>query len=358
MAGERSYRKATIREVAERAGVSVTTVSHVVSGQRAYAPETERKVREAIAELKYTPSYVARGLRQKATMTLGVCGFDPLRIPSPARRRFAEELWRGVSLEADASDYSLLYYCDRIRSGEVADPFLNGLIDGLLMIQLPNDRRPAEIAAAGLPVVVQFQGRDLPPGVGAAYLDEDEAACLALQCLWDLGHRRIAYLAGPVSDDGLWRAKEPPDPIALWRLEAFRAWATRAGVYSEERVAAADAWEPETVLPILQAWMRQPQPPTAVFCANDAIAIAVFEAACELGIELPTELSVVGIDDVAQASTVHPSLTTIPVPVEEIGRESVRALLRRMAGRPVEECRTKVPLPGLILRESVTKPKF
>lgn len=352
----RSYRKPTIREVADLAGVSVTTVSHVVSGVRSYAPDTVKKVQDAIAALKYTPSYIAQGLRQKATMTLGVCGFDPLRITNPTRRRFAEELWRGVALEADERDYSLLYYSSRIRTGEVIDPFLNGFIDGLLMIQLPTDPRPAEIASTGMPVVIQMRGRELPPGVGCAYVDEDHAADLALTTLWDMGHRRIAYFGGPTTDDLDIPRAEPSDPIACWRADAYRDWMVSRDAYSERLQASAYDWEPEDVSATLTRWFTSQPRPTAVFCANDAIALKVIEGAHSVGLRVPHDLSVVGVDDVPAAATSSPTLTTLPIPVLEIGRESVRCLIRIIEGSDPDSCRTTVKVPSLVMRESIAPP--
>ena len=353
MARERIFKKPTIRNVAELAGVSVTTVSHVVSGVRAYAPETVSKVNEAIRQLKYTPSYIARGLRQQSTMTVGVVGVDPMRIIDPMRRRFSEELLRGIALEADRHDYSLLNYSEKIRRSSEVTPFLNGLVDGVLMLYQTEDTRPAILAKAGLPVVIHVRPTEGMEMVGAAYVDQQHLVELCLDHLWELGHRRIAHLAGPAQRPFRDNPEEfEVDSIASWRAEAYGEWTQAREAFNPQYLRFTSAWEPADVMSIAHEWQNMPTPPTAVLCANDFIAVRLIEAGRKLGWNVPANVSVVGIDDIPAASDPSYSISTVSVPIEEVGRESVRCLLRMLSGEPGGECRQVLRASNVLSRGS------
>lgn len=344
MSYQNRYRKPTVSNVAERAGVSVTTVSHVVNGVRAYSAETEAKVRKAIAELNYTPSYIAKGARQKTNHVLGVCTNDPWRTVGGSRKRFAEALWSGVTEEADRHGFSLLHYAAKIQSATEHTPFLDGFVDGLLMLVQPEDSRPAALAAAGLPVVLMAASPQLPEGVGGVGVDEFLVAAAALEPLHAAGHRRIAHLTGPDTRG------EPgeTDGIACRRHDAYEAWMAKHGLLRPGFVRSVGSWDPESVTDQLNEWLALPEPPTAVFCANDTIARVLIAAARDRGLSVPRDLSVTGVDG-------DPEISSVPVPVGEIGSRSVDALLRLMSGEPVADCRIALA-PGPLNRLHTVAP--
>lgn len=351
----RTFRKATIKDVAQHAGVSTTTVSVFVSGREdVCSPETAERIRTAIAALHYTPSSLTGGLRRQATSTIGVCIHSPFDVDVAYGTLFFEKLWRGITREADREDYALLHYPAAVREGESSDAFLDGRVGGMLFHSHDN-ARPARVAAAGMPAVLLTRSLDLPEGCGAAYADEAQTADLALSHLWDLGHRRIAHVAGPVELQLVDPQQEQPDDIALRRRDGYVAWMQAHSAYDPDLIAVAGGWKGNRVPEIVAAWTRLPEPPTAAFCANDALALAVIAAARRRGWRVPEDLSVVGVDNSPAACESDIPLTSVEAPVEAVGREGMRALFRSMRGAPLEECRIALPVSDIVVRSSTAR---
>ncbi|MCG9895043.1 MAG: LacI family transcriptional regulator [Fimbriimonadaceae bacterium] len=348
----RRYRKATIRDVAAEAKVSMTTVSHVVSGASGYSEATIAKVREAIAKLNYVPSFAAKGLRQAATQTIGVCATDPFHQDQMSESLFSRRLWRGILDEADECGYSIIHFPRKVR--EEAEPsfFLNGLLDGLIMTAVELDRRPALVAESGLPVVVVSPRFEVVPPLACVEADEDSAIRLGLERLWELGHRRIAHLSGPA--DTVIRDGVPvylADGVASARKEAFANWMTQRGIDPAPMLLSAGAWRPGEGCPDLAEWLRRVRP-TAVFAANDELAWGVIRAARSLGLEVPRDLSVIGIDDDIPDPSEPLRLTTIRIPVVEIGRTAMRTILAVLRGEDQPGRRTVLPVTDLLDRDT------
>lgn len=352
----RRFQKTTIKDVAERAGVSMTTVSLFVSGQsRVCSPSTASRIRSAIEELNYTPSARVSSVQRRATKTFGVCMFHPLNSEVEFGGRFYERLWRGIVAEADLADHSLLHFPASVRKSGRTDAFLDGRIDGVLYHANTNaapNARPLRLALAGIPTVLLTRSRNLPDGCGAVYTDESTATSLALEHLWGLGHRRIAHLAGPVVPD---LTTQPPalvGDIAQGRLDSYRSFLEVRDAYDPALVGLNGSWTPRRVEEILAGWIALRHRPTAVFCANDTLALATIAAARRRGWRVPEDLSVVGVDDTAASE----GLTSVEIDEIGIGRESVRTLLRLIAGAPLEECRLALPALRLHVRGTSARP--
>lgn len=354
----RRFRKTTIEDVARQAGVSKTTISAFVNGHgRSCSESTARRIEEAIAALHYVPGRGTRGQRDRATRTIGVCVSSPFEATSDDPADFALGLWRGFSEEADEAGYLLLHYPREIRFGSSTGAFLNGSVDGLLL-RSHHEPRAALLAEAGLPVVV-LNARALPEGCGGASADEDQTVALALSHLWELGHRRIAHLAGPVQAwDTEFSGTVRRAYTALWRLDAFERWTRERRVYDPALIAHGEVWNHNEAQAAraLDAWRKLDQPPTAVFCANDGLALNVMRAAQAIGWRVPQQLSVVGVDNRMPGAAATPSLTTVDIPLPEVGRAAVRALLSLMNGHEVEDCRVVVAVSDLIVRHSTAPP--
>lgn len=359
----RRFNKSTIQDVARHAGVSKTTVSYFVGGrEEVCSPETAQRIRAAVSALHYVPSRATRGLRERATHTIGVCLASPFDKGIGWGASFQEQVWRGIGRVADEKTYRLLHYPEAVRLGADCDAFLDGSIDGLIYRPV-NDRRLETLAAAGLPVVQVTRARDFSPGCGSAYANEADTAGLALSHLWAQGHRRIAHLAGPLETC---RVQEAPgkertvhaDGIALGRRDAYVEWMRANNVYDPALLAFGRSWNGDLarIADAVAAWRRLDDPPTAVFCANDNLAMAVMTAAHGLGWRVPQALSVVGVDNTAHSATSDPPLTTVDVSLENIGAEATRALLRLMDGDLVEQCRVAVPVTNLVVRASTAPP--
>ncbi|MBB6052733.1 LacI family DNA-binding transcriptional regulator [Armatimonas rosea] len=340
----RRFRKATIKEVAQQAGVSVTTVSLFVGGRESVcSPETAERIRRAVEALNYTPSSLVSSVQRRATRTFGVCMLSPLDPELDFGGHFYEQLWRGIVAEADAIDYSLLHFPASVRCGASTDAFLDGRVDGVLYhanTHSDPNQRPTRLASAGLPTVLLTRSQELPEGCGTVYTDEATTAALALEHLWELGHRRIGHLAGPRAsgDDGI------VGEIGLGRLRGYRQWLQAHDAYDPALEGFNGSWQDRCVAELLQHWSTQPSRPTALFCANDTLALAALAHARALG----WPLSVVGVDN-AHASA---GLTSVDPGGEAIGRESVRSLLRLIEGAPVAQCRVAVPALQLHIRAS------
>ncbi|HZP82047.1 MAG TPA: LacI family DNA-binding transcriptional regulator [Chthonomonadaceae bacterium] len=352
----RQFRKATIKEVAARSGVSTTTVSDFLSGRKnACSPETAERIRQAVSALHYTPSSLTRGLRHRTTTTIGVCLLNPLDPDVAFGFFFLERLWRGIMKQADDENYSLLHYPHSVRDSTSCAAFLDGRIDGLLL-HAHDNARAVPLAAAGMPTVLLTRSLQLPEGCGAVWADEAQTVRLALEHLWSLGHRRIAHVAGPVgaqetsglpADENTGR-----EDIALRRLEGYCAWMRERQRHDPALIAYAQAWAAPQAAQYLQVWRSLAQPPTAVFCANDAQARDIIAAAQRMGWRVPEELSVVGVDNSHEARDCDPPLTSVEVPIDAVGREALRALLRLIQGAPLEQCRVALPVTDLIVRRS------
>jgi LacI family transcriptional regulator len=305
----------TIREVAGRAHVSATTVSHVVNGTRFVSETIRARVQAAMAELGYRPNALARSLRRGETKTLG------LILPDSANPYFAE-LGRGIESAAFALGYSVVL-CNtegnQAREQLYLDLLAEKQVDGLLLVAA-GDRAGALEGAPGrrLPVVVV--DRDLPHvQVDTVLADKRQGSHLATRHLARLGHRRIGCIAGPSN----------LAPSAR-RLRGYRDALEEAGLPFDPRLTRRGDYHPGSGWAATRALLEEPSPPTAVFAGNDLMAIGALRAAAEAGRRVPDDLAVVGFDDIELASFTTPPLTTVRQSTVELGRTAVRLLAERI----------------------------
>lgn len=333
MPENRSFKKPSIRDVAKLASVSVTTVSHVVSETPGYSEETVRRVKEAIKTLNYVPSYVAKGLRQKSTRTIGVCARDPFEHGGGDMYSYPDRLWAGILAEADQNQYKVMHFPKSVRESEDAGEFLNGQIDGLIICASRHDQRPALAARAGLPVVMVARYFDLPEGVGAVAADEESIVRCGLRHLFALGHRRIAFVAGPASEQHPeFPVQNEVDDVADSRLRSYRHWMAEHCPEEQLRWVTTPNWEGADLDAPVKRWVDEGV--TAVFGANDTLARHVLDVARLSKVKVPNDLSVLGIDNDLTCNITYPPLSSIDVPIQQIGRLAVRSLLQTMQGAP------------------------
>jgi LacI family transcriptional regulator len=327
----------TIRDVARHAGVSTTTVSHVMNATRFVEPETEERVRRAIAQLGYRPNLLARSLRRQETHTIG------LLVPDNSNPFFAE-VARVIEDAGFAEGYSVIL-CNSDLSEAKQAAYLNVLlakrVDGVLLVSSVAQPGPLEqIRAAGVPVVmVDRDVGDLP--VDQVMVANDEGGYLAGEYLVRLGHRRIGCITG-LND-------ETP---SSGRVIGFRRALSEAGVplLPEAIVRGNERYDGgEEAMGEL---LRRDLDLTAVFVFNDVMAIGALSALRRAHVPVPDAVSVIGFDNIVQSAAMVPALTTIAQPVTELGQVSVRLLLDRIL-QP-HEPPSRVSLPTrLIERESV-----
>jgi LacI family transcriptional regulator len=325
-------RGATIKDVAAQAGVSVATVSRVLNEKGLVREDTVARVLGAAAALNYVPHGGARSLSTRRTSTVGV-------VLPDLHGEFFSEMIRGIDVAARRRGYHLLVSGSHSEWSEMSAVLLavRGRVDGLIV--MAPEIEAGGIASwlpSGLPVVL-LNGR--VEGAWSVTVDNRQGASSMMRHLLSLGHREIAFISGP---DGNADATE--------RLRAWHDAMRDAGVgHIDELLVQGDFSETagyEAGYTILSRARR----PTAVFGANDAMAIGALCAIREQGVRVPEEIAVVGFDDIPIARFVSPPLTTVSVEIAELGRQAFELLLE--AGEPDGQPRLEVLPTHLVIRES------
>jgi len=326
---------ATIRDVALRAGVSTATVSRVLAGIGNPKPDTAAAVMGAVEELGYRPSGVARSLRMKRTRTLGLIVTD---IQNP----FFPELVQAADLAARSLNYSIILGSaayDERRAMHYLDLMVDRRVDGLIIASSQlSDESWQWLIASPVPVVVVNAE---PSGLPVPVITSDNAggARLAVEHLVGLGHRRIAYIRGYEG----FTADVP-------RIEGFRAACAAAGIPAEDLVEVRGDGQFEGGERATTELLAPDRDVTAIMCHNDMTAIGALRALRTARRRVPRDISVVGCDDIAAASWVVPSLTTVAQQKAEMGRMAVERLAAALddPDHPAEAETIRIPM---ILRE-------
>lgn len=336
--------RARISDVARVAGVSPTTVSHAMSGARSVNAQTRERILVAARELGYAPDRVASGLRRQRTGIVGFIG-DHVATTPFAGRIIAGA--RAAGLERDVLLLVVETEGDEAEESALVDRMLAQRVDGLLLARSYNQRIARPRLAAAVPIVLIDAAPDPGWHVDAVVPDEAQIAALACEVPLRLGHREIAYAT--TNDDS--RASRG-------RALAVRTILGDAGVALPDdrivHVASDAAGGREAGARLLDRADR----PTAVVCFNDQIAMGVMQAAGRLGLRVPEDVSIVGIDDLFPvADALDPGLTTVALPHEQMGRWGMERLLDRIDGATDERPGRVHQLPGrLVERASVAPP--
>lgn len=307
-----------MRDVAERADVSVTTVSHVVNETRHVSDELRERVEEAMDALGYRPNRLARSLRRGETYTIGVV------VPDSSNPFFAE-VARGVEDTSFAQRYSVIL-CNSDGDLEKELFYANVLtakqVDGILFVAAGvSTEHIRTLQKQQVPLVVV--DREIPDvSVDEVLTDNVHGGEMITRHLIDLGHRRIGCITGP-SD---------VTPSAHRVTGYCRALEEASLPFDEEIVLKGD-FQYEGGYRGAQRLLMMDDPPTAIFACNDLMAVGVIRAAREMGWRVPADLSVVGFDDVRLASFTSPPLTTVAQPKYEMGVVATELLLERMDSR-------------------------
>lgn len=328
----------TIRDVADAAGVSVGTVSHVVSGARHVRPATRDRVNAAIAELGFRPNRIARSLTRSRTSTIGMV------IPDVANPFFAE-LIRGASDALEASNYVVVFgNSDNLATKErrYLVEFLERRVDGMIIAPATN-ADAVQIRDLGEQLPVVLVDRVTPGWVGDLVVGDDQAGmALVVDHLIGQGHERIALINGE-QELSTARERRRGFELALGARD-LTAGAVSAGSFSIKSGR-------EQAMAMLSTEAR----PTAICAANDLLALGGLQAAHELGLSVPNQVSVTGYDDIAYAQLAFPRLTSVSQPAHAIGAAAARLLIERL--RDPGGARQEVVIrPSLVLRDSTAPP--
>lgn len=334
---------ATLSDVAALAEVSISAASRVLSDAPSarVRPETRERIRAAARDLGYQPNFAGRALKFARSNVIA------LIVPDLTNAIFAE-LMHGVEEASIAHDYTvLLGRSEDMQPGGVTISRLiaGGRVDGVL-VQLGDQVAPADVEALlTLRAPVVFINSVQPGHVGSVALPDQDGADLATQHLIDLGHTRIGLIGGAASVG-----------TAVDREQGFRAAMTRNRLPVDERWVTRTGYAPDQGRAGLQALRALPEPPTAVVVANLNAAIGVLAEARRLGVPVPDRLSVVAIHDAWTAEHTWPALTTVRMPLYQLGRTAIDSMFARLRGDEVGNIVIRDPAPLLIRRESTAPP--
>jgi LacI family transcriptional regulator len=314
----------TIYDVARLAQVSVATVSALINNSAFVSPALTVRIRSAMEALDYHPDRVARSLRTGKTHAIGMVVPD---VTNP----FYPQVIRGVEQAAQQAGYSLVL----VNSNEDPEQERKGLqtlismrVDGALIACCDNTSTTYELVSRrNIPAV--FLDR-IPPGTNAIRISTDnfKAGWVSTKYLIDLGHERIAIVAG--------RSELSPH---AHRIEGFRKAMQEAGLPVRDDYFRTGSSSSDSGYQIGKQLIALPNPPTAIFCTNNKTLLGLVRALAECGVDCPGELSILGFDDFAWTENFHPKLTTIVQPAEELGRRGAELLIAEIRLQDGKESR-------------------
>jgi LacI family transcriptional regulator len=332
---------ATIKDVAKEAGVSVGTVSHVLSGAAHVRPELRERVYETMARLDYHPNYVARSLKSKNTKTLGMVISD---ITNP----FFPLVVRGAEDYALRHGYLLITFNtdDRVeRERQVLSVLRSRRVDGVLLVVAPTPDGDVShirsIIEAGIPIVCLDR---IPEGMtlDSVSVDNIKGAQVCVRHLLHQGHKRIGIITGSLT---LQTARD--------RLEGYRLALREASIEPEPALIAEGDFRQTSGYRLTKNLLLQYRRPTAVFACNGMMTIGAIQALEETGLRCPEDVAIASFDDLPLADVFHPRLTAVAQPAYEIGQKGTEVLIERLQRKLTSRKRVNIQLePELKIRES------
>lgn len=307
-----------IRDVAERAGVSISTVSRVLNDSGPASIKTREAVLSAVSEIGFRPNTIGRTLKTAKSRTIGVL------VPSLKNPIFADAV-QGIERAAERGGYSILLTSSNYvpeKEVEAVEVFLSNRVEGLIVTVADEASSPALdlLRLEGVPFVLVFNPA-LDPGPSAITIDNQAAACAIVGELIALGHRRIAMIAGRF---------DASDRSELRRAgygQALTEHGLDPGPVVEVGFDTLDLSQHCTEL------CASSKAPTALFCSTDMLAIAAIRGLTTLGLRVPNDMSVAGFDGITVGECIAPSLATIVQPAEEMGAQALDHLLERVNGQ-------------------------
>jgi LacI family transcriptional regulator len=329
---------ATIHDVAKRAGVASITVSRVINNSGYFSQGTRQRVETAIAELGYVPNRLARSLRSKRTNILALVLTD---ITNP----FFTTLARGV--EDTASDAGfIVIFCNTDESDTEEQKYLQVLlqqqVDGILLVPARSMPDSVElIQKHGTPVVVLDRRLPSSAKVDVVRCENVDGAHRLVELLIGLGHRQIAVLSGPKTVS-----------TAEDRVAGYHKAMIEAGMEDRLHLVRYGAFTQSSGYEMAQQVLNVNPRPTALFAANNLIAIGALKAVQDAGLRVPEDIAMVSFDDLPANLLISPFFTVAIQPAYEMGQKATQLLLARLAGGAPEHCQEVILATDLIIRQS------
>jgi len=328
----------TITDVALKANVSIATVSRVVNNSpHKVHPKTKERVMKIIRELDFRPNVLAKGLHLKKSLTIGII------IPDISNPYYAE-IVRGIQIVADRAGYSVtIHNTDGKQEGIIrsiyhlreksADGiiFSGGIISGYETLSILRELKERV-------VVIGRHDVDFP----AVMVDNLGGATQAVQHLIDLGHTKIGFIGGSEGST-----------TSMDRLTGYRNALAQNGLRFDELLVKPGEWNPRSGYLMAKRLLKGKNKPTAIVSSNDLMAFGAIKAAREAGLSVPGGLAVVGFDNVPLSSYIDPPLTTVEIPIQELGAAATKMLIGLLSGERFE--RRKLFKTTLRIRESTAR---
>lgn len=334
---------ATINDIARLAEVSKKTVSRVINNSPFVKEETRKRVEAIIAEHGFTPDPQARGLAFRRSFLVGMI-YDN---PSP---NYVVNMQQGVLDAVRGSGLELVVHpCNRAADSFLSEVRAFVVRQKLFGVVMPpsvseDDRVVAILKEADCPYV-RIASVSLDEPANMVVTHDSRGAAQAARHLAELGHRRVAFISGPDS----FRSSHE-------RGQGFRAGLAEHGLSLDDALMRQGAYTFESGVEAAHSLLSMSEPPTAIFAGNDEMAIGVMKAARDRGLDVPRELSIVGFDDLPMASRVWPNLTTVRLPIRDMGRMAAEKLTARSRGLdPATLVQPEVD-PSLVVRDSTAAP--
>lgn len=335
---ERDQDKTTIYDVAEHAGVAISTVSRVLNNSQDVSDATRDKVMKAIRELQFRPNRTAKSLAQRTTRTIAVA------VPT-FTTPFHNEFLKGVRDRLDDADIDLLL-CDldwEAPKATLLNFLERGAMDGLIVAGLPiNEDTAEDLLTLGAPVILI--GSKWPP-LDSFYWDEEPGAEMAVNHLLDKGHRRIGIITTP-HDNRLRNA----------RVNGYKQALEGAGIAFDDRLVVHgqtrkhDGFSEESGYEAMSELLSLDEPVTAVFASSDVQAIGAWQAIRKSGYEVPDDFSLVGYDDIKVSRFI--GLTSVAQNMHYVGERATDVLLDRLNNTGSDEAISELVEPELKVRKS------
>lgn len=331
----RPRKSVTIHDVADAAGVSVSTVSRVLNNKDDVALSTFQKVQDVIQEMGYASSLAARGMRSHRTNVIGLVMPD---VASP----YCVEVLQGVNHAISQLDYDLIVYTNGdIRKYNTAQQerhyvaLLNGSItDGAIVVT------PAATTFSTTAPLVAIDPNNESPEYPAVISTNYQGAIQAMEYLTGLGHRHIGFITGRL------------DLVsANRRLAGYKRGLQAAGIPLNNDLVQVGDYTTEKAMECTHQLLSLENPPTAIFASNDMSAMGVYQVAKSLGVKIPQDLSVVGFDNIRESQLLNPQLTTINQCVSEMGSLAVEMIVKLVQGEPLAHTLHKIQTQ-LVVRDS------
>lgn len=332
-------KKITINDVARLSGVSKRTISRVINNSPKVGEKTRERIQKIIDELNYSPNPQARGLAARRSYLLGMIYDNPDAL-------YINDVQRGVLSVCREFGYELVVHpCDMKAENLIIEAvgFVNrSKLDGVIILPpiSENNDLAGALGKANLNYV-RLASIALDSADHVVVSNERAAAAAMAEYLVKLGHTRIGYITGP---KGMKSTRE--------RLEGFCDALEKHGCKPAGDMLARGAYTFESGMECTCTLLENPHPPTAIFASNDEMAVGVINAAREMGLKVPDDLSVAGFDDSILASRIMPALTTIRRPVREMARLATTKLIASIDGRHEDARAGNMLVPELVTRNS------